>query len=329
MTRAMLPDRRMDGGSQQGRQPAPDRISGREELVRTTEVLSRQCNTDRVATPASLLRGSRPRRDRATAEKDKEGPAWVGGRGSGKGAARPGFQKLPQEKSIPHHHIKVKGEVEAAPVAFTLGELGPQKQGGTVNIPTVPQPLMVLKMRDLKAPGKQPLPCFLTSSTPRDRPRPVPNPARRVCLGLGPASHSCTGLSVSCAATGCRERLSPGLPPPHPAPDWRQQSLFPQAGFAGTWPRADQRCDLLHFNCARAHVQERKSRLGFTLAVSSCRGHVSKGWIFPGCDLVSSPPLPEPHPLRTNRTPPGVRAHHGPWGYILMLFLPGPRRLGP
>lgn len=84
----------------------------------------------------------------------------MGGRGLAREQHIQSSRSSPRRKASPHHHIKVQREVEAAPVAFTLGELGPQKQGNTVNIPSVPQPLMVLKMQDLKAPGKQPLPGF-------------------------------------------------------------------------------------------------------------------------------------------------------------------------
>lgn len=119
----------------------------------------------------------------------------------------------PGEQHPLTYHIKFKREVKAAPVAFTSGALGPQKQGNTFKIPSVSQPPEVLKMQDLKAPGKQPLPRFLSSSSPGDRPRLVPKPGM-MGVPVTPGLTLLRGPVRVLSQDTARERLSPGLHPP-------------------------------------------------------------------------------------------------------------------
>ena len=145
-------------------------------------------------------------------------------------------------------------------------------------------------MKDLKAPGKQPLPCFLTSSAPADRPRPVPKPGMMGVPVALSGPHSRGPAYVLSQDTGEGKALARTPPPPSPtgvSSRCLHMLVLPERGLVQT-----RDVTFLHFNHARAQVQERKSRLCFTLAVSSCRGRVSVGWIFPGCDLVGSPHLP-------------------------------------
>lgn len=176
-------------------------------------------------------------------------------------------------------------------------------------------------MQDLKAPGKQPLPCFLTSSTPADRPRPVPKPGMTGVPVTPSGPHSRAGLSMSCPRTQGRERLSPGL---HPL----LQQLASAVSVYTCWfclNVALCRPEMSHSCISTAPgPRSKKEKAGYVSLWQCLHAEDECQWGGYSRDVTLWAHLicPEPYPLWTNTTPPGARAHPGPWGYILMPFPP-------